>query len=347
MSASPAVAVIVLNWNGLEDTRACLASLAAQTYPALRMIVVDNASEDGSGAILAREFPAFTHVPNSENLGFTGGNNAAIANVITEGDTDFVLLLNNDATLAPDAVAHLVEAAQSDPRAGMVGPKIFYADPPDLLWYAGGAINFGERFPFRHIGDNEPDQGQYDTPGETDFLTGCCLLVRAETVRGVGMLDPAFGYYGEDVDWCLRAKQAGWQMLYEPRARAWHRISRSMARGSVQRFYYAYRNAALIARRHLAPKPAAGAVWRAGAGAALHHYHFSYQDKAERRALLEGAWHAVSGRTGLAASGSVGAAPFTLLLDGLLYPPTWLLWRLRAFAKRRSGRAEASRPPAT
>ncbi len=341
----PQVTAIVLNWNGLEDTRACLASLAAQTYPDLRVIVVDNASEDGSGATLAREFAAFTHVANEVNLGFTGGNNAAMKRALADGAA-FVLLLNNDATLAPDAVACLVAAAQTDPRAGMVGPKIYYADPPDLIWYAGGAINFADRFPFRHIGDDEPDHGQYDAPGETDFITGCCLLVRAETVREVGMLDPAFGYYGEDVDWCLRAKQAGWHLLYEPRARAWHRISRSMARGSVQRFYYAYRNAALIARRHLAPKPAAGAIWRAGVGAALHHYHFSYHDKSERRALLEGAWHAVSGRTGLASPSGVGAAPLTLLFDGLLYPPTWLVWRLRAFTKRRLGRSRPSRSPA-
>jgi len=338
------VAVIVLNWNGLEDTRACLASLTAQTYPQLCVTVVDNASEDGSGAILAREFPAFTHIANAQNLGFTGGNNAAMERAIAHGAA-FVLLLNNDATLAPDAVACLVATAQADLRAGMIGPKIFYADPPDLLWYAGGAINFGERFPFRHTGDGEPDRGQYDAPGPTDFVTGCCLLARTETIRAVGLLDPAFGYYGEDLDWCLRARRAGWHLLYEPRARAWHRISRSMTRGSVQRFYYAYRNAALIARRHLAPGPAIAAVWRAGSGAALHHYHFSYQNKNERRALLEGAWHAISGRTGLAPSSRVRCGPITLLLDVLLYPPTWLVWRLRAVARRLLGRSQPSRSP--
>src|SRR5438034_11188904 len=108
------VSIIVLNWNGLQVTRACCASLSKLTYPAVRVYVVDNASEDGSAKTLPSEFPQFTHIANTENLGFTGGNNEAIRQAMKVG-YDYILLLNNDTVVAPDFVDWLVARAARDP----------------------------------------------------------------------------------------------------------------------------------------------------------------------------------------------------------------------------------------
>lgn len=245
------VGIVVLNWRGLDDTRACCESLAKISYPDARIFVVDNASGDGSAEALQSEFPQFIHVSNAKNLGFSGGNNAAMNRVLAENHK-YVLLLNNDTIAAPDFLEAMVNAAETDPQIGMVGAKIYYFDSPDVLWYAGGTVDFEKPEPFGHVGENDRDRGQYDEPGETGWVTGCCLLARGEALKQVGLLDEAFGYYCEDVDWCLRANKAGWKIWYEPRAKVWHKIGRSTGRGSLPIQYYNCRNILLIARKNLA-----------------------------------------------------------------------------------------------
>jgi hypothetical protein len=105
-----------------------------------------------------------------------------------------------------------------------VGPKIFYADVPDRLWYAGGEVSFW-RGVMWHRGIRETDHGQYDLPAETGYVTGCCLMIRREALMCVGMLDPGYRMYGEDADLCMRVRRAGFSIWYEPAARVWHRIS--------------------------------------------------------------------------------------------------------------------------
>lgn len=244
------VAIIVLNWNGLDDTRACASSLAQQTYPNARVYLVDNASSDGSAATLPREFPQFTHVANTENLGFTEGNNRVIARALSEG-ANAILLLNNDTEVAPNFLEHLVAALDSDPQVGMVGPKIFFHDEPERIWYAGGRTDYAIWRPFSHVGQNEMDRPAFAVAGDTDWITGCCVLVRAALIRQVGVLNPVFGFVCEDVDWSLRARRVGWQLRYQPEAKVWHKISRSFERSGVRNQYYADRNCLLVARREL------------------------------------------------------------------------------------------------
>jgi GT2 family glycosyltransferase len=326
----PKVAVIVLNWNGLEDTRACVASLAAQTYRPAQIYVVDNASSDGSAEALAREFPQFTHIRNAQNLGFTQANNAAMARALAE-DADYVLLLNNDTEAAPDFLCWLVAAAEADPQAGMVGPKIYFYDRPGEIWYAGGRVDFGRLHPFIHVGEGEPDAGQRDAPGRTGFVTGCCLLVRAEVIRQTGMLDPSYGYYCEDVDWSLRARRAGWRLLYEPRARVWHKINRSMRRGNVQQVYYTYRNIPLVARRHLGVVRALPILLRVIKWAVLHPAGES------KAALLEAMRDVVIGRKGLVAA--PGASPSARALARVLCLPVRIYWWFNARVAHRGREA--------
>jgi GT2 family glycosyltransferase len=159
----------------------------------------------------------------NENRRFAGGNNAGIQKAFADG-ADFVLLLNNDTIVDPDFLPALLARFQSEEQCGMVVPKIYYHDPPDLLWYAGGEISFWTGT-MRHRGIREADRGQYGTATETSYATGCCVLVSRELIARVGQLDESFFIYTEDADWSVRARRAGYRIMYEPHARIWHKLS--------------------------------------------------------------------------------------------------------------------------
>ena len=230
----PFVYIILINWNGREDTLECLRSLQRMTYSNARVLVVDNASTDGTVEAVRREFPDIELIVNDANLLFTGGNNVGISHALQQG-ADYVLLLNNDTVVAPDFLDHLVHAAESEGRTGMAGPKIYYCSShhpvsdgrthePQRIWFAGGKIEWWKGWT-SHIGIREIDHGQHDHPSETAYLTGCCLLVKREVIDTVGLLDDAYFFYGEDADWCVRASRAGYKLLYTPGAVIWHKLS--------------------------------------------------------------------------------------------------------------------------
>jgi GT2 family glycosyltransferase len=224
-AATPSIAVIVLTWNGRDLTLDCLRSLEGITTPGVRIIVVDNASSDGTvEAIRARYGDRFDIVENATNLGFAAGNNAGIRRALADG-ADFVLLLNNDTIVAPEFLTELVRP-MGDPSIGITAPKIFYAEPRDRIWFAGGEISLW-RGTARHIGIRETDRGQYDQERDIDYATGCALLARREVFEKAGDLDPGYRAYFEDADFCLRARAAGYRVRYVPAARVWHRISAS------------------------------------------------------------------------------------------------------------------------
>jgi GT2 family glycosyltransferase len=233
MADPPLVAVILVNWNGKDLTADCLSSLRRVTYTNFRVLVVDNASSDGSVTALQRSYPEVDILPLPSNRRFAGGNNAGIARALA-AEAEFIVLLNNDTIADPEFLTMLVEAFQSDPRAGMIAPKILYHDHPDRLWYAGGEISFW-RGTMHHIGIRETDAGQHDVRRETGYATGCCLLTSRTVIRQIGLLDESYFMYGEDADWCMRARNAGYRILYEPRARVWHKVSVS-AGGHLSRF---------------------------------------------------------------------------------------------------------------
>ena len=215
--------------------------------------------------------------------------------VLLPKDINTFCCSNNDTTVAPDFVEAMVKAAETDPKIGMVGAKIYYFSSPNIIWSAGGKVDFGQPEPFRHIGENAVDQGQYDQPGEVCWATGCCLLVRSETLKQIGLLDEIFGYYCEDVDWCLRAKKAGWKLWYEPRAKIWHKIGQSTGRGSLAVRYYNCRNILLVARRNLSWPKRMGFYLRAIKWA--RQYPSSGSDKA---GIIEATVCGILGRGGLA-----------------------------------------------
>lgn len=222
-AADPLVSIVVVNWNGKQITLDCLKSLQAIEYPRVQVIVVDNNSQDGSADAIRSSFPDVTVMPMDDNLRFAGGNNAGIARALSEG-SEYVLLLNNDTLVDAGFVGPMVERMRSEASCGAVAPKIYYADDPNRIWFAGGLISFWNGT-MRHIGIRETDAGQYNIPRTIDYASGCCILTSRDVIQEVGMLDESYFIYGEDADWCMRVRGAGHTIFYEPQARIWHRLS--------------------------------------------------------------------------------------------------------------------------
>ncbi len=247
----PTVTAIVLNWCGEAVTRDCLDSLLKSTYPRLRILLVDNGSEDGSGARLHADYPDIDYLQTGANLGYAGGNNRGIERAL-EGGADYVLVTNNDTVLDAGAVALLVEAAEGGdggPVGGVV-PKIVFHDRPDRIWYAGG--NFS---PFRgsgmHWREGEPDTPDADSGvREVTFVTGCCVLVPAPALRDVGGFTEALFAYEEDADLSLRLRRAGYHLLYQPAARVLHHAKPAATQPSPFQIRQAGVNRRWVMRRH-------------------------------------------------------------------------------------------------
>ena len=227
------VAVVVLNWNGKALTLDCLESLSAIETPHVVLIVVDNASTDGSvDAIREAYGKSVIVVVNDENLGFAKGNNVGIDRALSLG-CDFVLLLNNDVVVDAGLIDNLLSAFAADPSVGIAGPKIYYYTPRDRIWFAGGEV-FLARGVTRHIGIRQTDRGQFDQTRDVDYITGCALMARREVFESIGLLDPDFVAYFEDADFCMRATREGYRTAYVPGAKVWHKISASTG-GQVSR----------------------------------------------------------------------------------------------------------------
>lgn len=220
--------VIVLNWNGYDDTALLLPTLARCRVPEgwqVHVLVVDNGSTDGSADRLRETFPEVEVLALAENRMFAAGNNAGLIHALEHG-ADAIMLLNNDTEADPGLYEKLLLALEQDPKAGAVAPLIYHAPPSGVIWYAGGscapALGWSA-----HRGLRETDRGQYREVEATGYLTGCCLLAPRAVWEKVGLLDPRYYIYAEDADWCLRARAAGYRLLFVPTARLWHKVSSS------------------------------------------------------------------------------------------------------------------------
>jgi GT2 family glycosyltransferase len=243
----PTVAVVLVNWNDAEATIACLDSVIAAGGPRVRCYVVDNASSDGSPARVRAAHPAAIPVAAPTNLGYAGGFNLGWQRALADG-FDYLWLLNNDTTVAVDCLDRLLDADRQVGPA-LLSPKILYAARPDRVWYAGG--RFDRRLKSYHIGQDEPDGGQYDDIREIEWATGCSLFCAAAVARRLGPMDERYFLYLEDADWCLRARRLGVPIYLAPAARVFHAVSQSVNQlPSPAVRYYAWRNYYLLAHRH-------------------------------------------------------------------------------------------------
>lgn len=216
---------IILNWNNYTDTRECIESLLRSSYSPTRIVLVDNGSSDGSIEQLQRDYTrdARVHIiRNKANYGFACGVNIGIRYALDQG-AELVFLINNDATVDQNCIQVLIESVERDDDAGIAGPRIFYYADPERIWQGGG------RFSLLKTGvvDYEKNKLAISCSEETrevTFLTGCAMLIKREVFEKIGLFDEDYFFYEEDVDFCLRAKRAGFKLLYVPKAKAWHKI---------------------------------------------------------------------------------------------------------------------------
>jgi len=228
MRSLPLVYIIVLNYNRKDDTLDCLRSLYGMDYPNFRVVMVDNASKDGTAAAVREAFPRAVVIETGANLMYAGGNNAGLQLALKDG-ADYAMLLNNDTVVAPDMLSILVDAVEGYHLAGIAGPMMYYyakKDGRDQIWYAGGIVDL-LRGLTAHRGIREVDAGQYSKVEETGYVTGCGMLIYRACLEKVGMLDTAYFLYAEDSDYSMRAMRAGFKLLFVPKAKLWHKVSAS------------------------------------------------------------------------------------------------------------------------
>ncbi|HHY55689.1 MAG TPA: glycosyltransferase family 2 protein [Chloroflexi bacterium] len=254
-SSTPRVAVIILNWNNADDTLACLRSVMALDYPAEQMnvIVVDNGSTDDSVARILAAYPAITLLQNSANLGYAEGNNVGIRYALRLRN-EYILILNNDVEVWPNLLDRLVAEAMLDLSIGVVGPKMYFSDPSDMIFAAGSLVRWEEgAIEQRGIWQRESEVGPLfaDEAEDVDFIVGCGVLFRSEVLEKLGGLEPRFYLNFEDIDICIRARRAGYRIRYTPRTALYHKVSATLGQGSPQNTYYMTRNALLFFGMHL------------------------------------------------------------------------------------------------
>jgi len=240
---APLLYVIILAFNDREAVLGCLASVQDLDYPNYHLLVVDNASVDNTVAAVQQAYSTCEIIVNEKNLGFAAGCNVGLTHALDQG-ADFILLLNQDTLVAPDLLSVLVETARQKPNAGIIAPKTYFLEPmPDgrpRLLYAGSwrfRLPLEQRLP--SLG--QADTGEYDTPTQVDYAWGHGILLRAEMLRSVGLFDPAFFMYYEDMDLCRRARIAGYEAWYEPQARMWHDIPDGARASASQSWRWRYK----------------------------------------------------------------------------------------------------------
>jgi len=218
----PKVSIVILNWNGLEDTSECIRSVMNLEYDNREVILVDNGSVDGSVKTLQGLFPSITIMENKENNGFARANNQAIEYALAKG-TEYVWLLNNDTITVPDALSKLVSAAES-PEIGLASPIIYFHEPGGKIQFCGSIIDWQNKR-IRHI-ERLEELASVES-GENLSLWGTALLMKRRTLSDVGYLSEKYFAYHEDEEYCLRVARAGYRCVVVPEARIFHKNSRS------------------------------------------------------------------------------------------------------------------------
>jgi GT2 family glycosyltransferase len=249
----PKVSIIILNWNGLEDTIECLESLKHITYSNYEILLVDNGSTDGSVECFRERYPEMEIIENRENLGFAEGNNVGIRRAM-DARADYVLLLNNDTVVDPEFLGELVKVARSDKRIGVVGPKIYYynyAGRKDVVWSLGIKTNYKCLFLAKSIAEGKIDVGQFDRTKKVDGLVGCAMLIKREVIESIGFFDVEYFVYGEEEDFCIRVRKNRWNIFCAAKSKIWHKVGGSSGGGFNKLIaYYKVRNKILLMRKN-------------------------------------------------------------------------------------------------
>jgi GT2 family glycosyltransferase len=291
----PLVYIILVTWNHWAATEECLAKLVKMDYPNYRIVLVDNDSTDGTPERVETLYSSVVVLRNERNLGFAAGCNTGLRYSLRQG-TEFLLILNNDTIAPADFVSRLVASAGTLPTAGVLTPIARHAEDPDRLWPTAG---------FRHRLTNDyvelrPDQLRTDHPLSADYVFGTAMFVRREVFERVGLFDERFFMYYEDMDFCLRAGDAGFQLYIIPDLCILHRAETSTREWPERRQYFKARSSVLFFQTHSSgfQRPII-AVYRFGSAlkrlARLVWHNQSDQAHGYLRGLLDGLRHGSQG----------------------------------------------------
>lgn len=218
--------VVILNWNLSQETTLCIESVQANQPSGAEILIVDNGSTDHSVKALRKRFGNGIKIVETElNLGFAGGVNVGVQTALAEG-AGSILLLNNDTIVAPDMIQHLVAAANQAPRAGIIGPVIYYYDYPERIWCLGAREIRWLPVPLE-LSARALSKAN-SKPFQLDYGNACGMLIRRQVFETIGLFDARYFIYFEDVDFCRRARQAGYEVWCVPQARMWHKVSLTM-----------------------------------------------------------------------------------------------------------------------
>jgi GT2 family glycosyltransferase len=296
-AAPPRVTAVVLNYRTSDQTWLAARSIESSRDRA-NIIIVDNGSLDGSIERLAAGLPGCQVLSTGNNLGFSGGCNVGIGQAL-HGGADFVLLVNSDAVLSPYAIGALGRAARENPRAGILAPILFSREEPDRIASAGIRFSLSSGR-MRHVAAGQPIS--LLPPGSVhrvDAVSGCVMLIRRRVFEEAGLLDEAFFFSFEDIEFCLRARRAGFDVLSVSEAIAYHEGGRSIGRLSPDRVYYAARNHLRLVQMGNGSRPA---LLRGGLVVGLNAGYVLLSGETPRirgfAALARGVWHHLNGRYG-------------------------------------------------
>jgi GT2 family glycosyltransferase len=268
MQKSPKVSLIILTTKALAMTKEQLIDVAKLDTKGVQCecLVVDNGSNDGTEeAFQNYKLPNMNYkfIETGANLGFAGGNNVGIKDVV-ERKFDYIILMNNDLILSKDIINKLVGFMEANKEVGVASPKMYFAkgyefhkdrykdsDLGKVIWYAGGVIDRKNAYS-SHRGVDEVDCGQYDKTVDTDFANGATVIIRREVFEKVGYLDSSFFLYWEDADFSEKVKKYGYKVKYFPGTCIWHKVSASTGgSGSPTNDYFLTRNRIYFAMRYL------------------------------------------------------------------------------------------------
>ena len=252
------VSIITVNWNGLEDTIECLESFKKITYPNYEVVVVDNDSKGNDVQVLGERYGDYIHlVKNDKNYGAGGGNNAGIRYALTNSNSDYVLLLNNDVVVDPEFLTEMVEVAETDPAIAIAGAKIYCYHEPNRVQYVWGKLALWRgqvittpRVITELLEGKEIDRGQYDSIKEVDALLFFCVLIKRSAIEKIGLFDEGQFFAWEDTDYCIRAARAGYKIVYVPKAKVWHKGGGWSVSSPDLRNYYSVRGNFRLMKLH-------------------------------------------------------------------------------------------------